>query len=470
MENGSSFDIPQSSVLRALVVKYSTAVPRYTSYPTAVEFTPEVDAEVWREHLQIDANSLGQTAALYVHVPFCQSLCYFCACNKKIVRDDSGVAPYLSALAAELSTYRQELDSVPALQQLHWGGGTPNFLSVGATEELFRLCSLYFPDRARNFDASVEIDPRTITVKHLETYRSLGVSRISAGVQDFCPRVQKAINRIQPYEQTKEVCDVVRSLGFSGLNLDLIYGLPEQTEISFADTVEKLLSLRPDRIALYGYAHVTWKKKVQKTLERSALPDPELRIQLFLTALKHLTDAGYIYIGMDHFALPDDSLSKALENGTLNRNFMGYTTNRGSNVLGIGVSSVSSIPTALAQNTARLDEYIERAQSGDFAIDRGVVRSMEDRIRAELIEDVLCQGVIKIPEFEERWGISFRTMFCSELLRLSDFESDGLLRVSESAIRVEPLGRLFLRNIASVFDSFLAQHRTSSKPVFSQSV
>jgi oxygen-independent coproporphyrinogen-3 oxidase len=299
--------------LRRLVESYSTAVPRYTSYPTAVEFHSGVGATDWAQQCVQDSARYGATTsvALYVHVPFCHSLCYFCACNKKIVKDDSEVGPYLEAVGAEVRTYGEILRTSPALQQLHWGGGTPNFLSPTATEELFGLCREVFPEATANADISVEIDPRTVTPAHLETYRRLGFTRVSAGVQDFCLDVQEAINRVQPYELTKEICDGVRSLGFSGLNLDLIYGLPEQTEATFADTIEKVLTIRPDRIALYGYAHVTWKKKVQRSLERHSLPSPDTRIRLFLQALGSLTRAGYVYIGMDHFALPDDSLSLA---------------------------------------------------------------------------------------------------------------------------------------------------------------
>ncbi len=457
--------------IEPLINKYAGNVPRYTSYPTAVEFSADVTNETWERELQQEYRKGDtQPAALYVHLPFCSSLCYFCACNKKIERDDKVVAPYLAAIQRELNQYKSSLPKIPELQQFHWGGGTPNFISVEATEQLFGMCQDVFPTFVADADISIEIDPRTITDQHLETYRKLGVRRISAGVQDFNPAVQKAINRIQPYEQTKAMCDAVRSLGFSGLNLDLIYGLPEQTEESFTDTVQKLLTLRPDRIALYGYAHVTWKTKVQKSLERHALPSPQTRIKLFLLALKSLLEAGYIYIGMDHFALPEDDLSKSLKAGNLNRNFMGYSTHRGSNVLGVGVSSVSSLPSIYAQTTVDLIQYEEDTKANGFKISRGVLRSNEDQLRGNVIEDVLCHGRIDILNLEKKWNFDFHTKFESSRAELSKMQEDGLIVFNETELIVTEVGRLFLRNIAACFDEYLIRHLENSTKVFSQSV
>lgn len=454
-----------------LISKYAGNVPRYTSYPTAVEFNPTIDSASWESELRKEyENADTQPAALYVHLPFCSSLCYFCACNKKIEKDDKVVAPYLAAVARELEKYKNTLPNVPDLQQFHWGGGTPNFISVSATEELFGMCRDVFPTFIEGADISIEIDPRTITDQHLETYRKLGVNRISAGVQDFCPIVQKAVNRIQPYELTKTVCETVRALGFSGLNLDLIYGLPEQTEITFADTVEKLLNLRPDRIALYGYAHVTWKTKVQKSLERHTLPTPEVRVKLFLLALKRLLNAGYVYIGMDHFALPEDSLSKALKLGNLNRNFMGYSTHRGSNVLGLGVSSVSSLSSIYAQTTVDLKQYEEDTGAETFKIARGVLRTSEDQLRGNIIEDILCQGRINIAELEAKWNFNFFEKFALSLPELTQMHEDQLISFNDKELIVTEVGRLFLRNIAAPFDEYLTKHRENSAKVFSQSI
>lgn len=453
--------------LRDLIEKYHESIPRYTSYPTAVEFNTGVNSQTWEKAL-IDEFSLApKNIALYLHIPFCHSLCYYCACNKIIARDDSQVRPYLEALKGELNAYSSILKKISEVTQFHWGGGTPNFLSTRHSKELFSSFKSAIPKFAKNADISIEIDPRSITSEHLETYRELGFNRISAGVQDFNPQVQEAINRIQSYKETFKTCQEARELGFGSINLDLIYGLPKQTIESFNDTIKKVLTIRPDRIALYGYAHVTWKKKAQKSLQKHDLPSPETRINLFLTALELLTKAGYIYIGMDHFALPEDSLTTSLNSGKLNRNFMGYSTHKNSDVLGFGVSSISSIPRMLAQNTTELDSYI---QNKGFNISRGKERNLEDNIRAEIIEGILCTGLVDILEISNKWSINFNSKFENEILKLKKLEVDGLLEIDRDRIKVTDSGRLFMRNIASVFDQYLEQHRQSSENRFSKSI
>ena len=454
-----------------LISKYSNSTPRYTSYPTAVEFNNSVDSKLWCSELakQFNSTQPPQPISLYVHIPFCHSLCYFCACNKKIAQNDAGVRPYLKALSKEISSCRGQIKSSTSLVQLHWGGGTPNFLSADASSELYETCAENF-STSPDADISIEIDPRTITNSHLDAYQALGFNRVSAGVQDFSPVVQKTINRIQPYEQTKEVCDEIRQRGFSGLNIDLIYGLPEQNITSFSKTIEQLLTIRPDRIALYGYAHVTWKKKVQRSLERHKLPSPQQRINLFMTALDSLLEAGYCYIGMDHFALPEDPLTKALRNGTLNRNFMGYSTHRGASVLGVGVSAVSSLPEILAQNNVDIELYQEQVERCGFATHRGVVRTEEDRLRAAIIEHILCSGRLDIESLEAEWEINFYRKFAHIIPILKQLQDDELIRLESDYIEVSETGRFFLRNIASTFDAYLPQHRHSASKVFSQSI
>ena len=324
------FDMNNSKYLKRLINAYSTQGPRYTSYPTAVEFTNSFNSDSWKKFLIADAHL---STALYFHLPFCNSLCYFCACNKIIARSREGVAPYLQTLFKELKTYQELLDTKNIeIEQIHWGGGTPNYLLPDEMIELHQRTLEIFPKVENDADISVEIDPRTISSEHLSTLRKLGFNRLSMGVQDFDPFVQETINRIQPYELTRDVCLEARDVGFEGLNIDLIYGLPNQTTKGFSSTLEKILEIKPERIALYGYAHVTWIKKVQKALERSHLPTPEERIDLFLQAYQMLVSAGYLHIGMDHFALPSDELSIAQDSGKLNRNFMGYTTHKGANI------------------------------------------------------------------------------------------------------------------------------------------
>ncbi len=467
-ESDSAAPAMEPKALRSLIEKYSGNTPRYTSYPTAVEFS-ELETSDWRAALNHEVSRADKVfrPSLYLHLPFCATLCYFCACNKKIAHDDSQVAPYIKSLSSELRAYRELCGDFP-LEQLHWGGGTPNFFSPSASEDLFDICARSFATFAPDADVSVEIDPRTISVQHLETYKKLGFNRVSLGVQDFNPQVQEAINRIQAYAQTRETIDAARELGFSSINFDLIYGLPLQTESSFRETLQRVIELMPERIALYGYAHVTWKKKVQKTLQRHDLPTPQERISLFLMALKELTDAGYEYIGMDHFALAHDSLSEARAAGTLKRNFMGYSTHQGTSVIGCGVSSISSCDSMLAQNSTDLEEYMARALRQGMVTQRGLGRSPEDQLRGELIENILCVGEIDIPEFEKKWGIQFSEKFSSELQALQPLEDDHLVSVSDRKILVSAPGRLFMRNIASVFDSYLAKHSAGS--TFSQSV
>ncbi len=456
-------------LLRELIEKYSGNTPRYTSYPTAVEFHSGIRREEWHEMLVSEVGRQDEKfcPALYVHLPFCRTLCYFCACNKKIVKDDALVQPYLESLQAELTAYSRICGEFP-LEQLHWGGGTPNLLSPAASEDLFGICREAFPKFATDPDISVELDPRTMASGHLETYHNLGFNRLSLGVQDFNPNVQKAINRIQPFEQTKEVVEGSRSLGFRSINFDLIYGLPLQTAASFQDSVERVVTLMPERIALYGYAHVTWRKKVQKSLQRHDLPSPAERISLFLIAFKILTDAGYVYIGMDHFALPNDSLVNAQTYGKLNRNFMGYSTHYGTSVIGVGVSAISSSDRMLAQNTSDLAEYMRRANSQGIVTQRGVRRSVEDQMRAEIIENILCLGLVDIASFEKKWSINFVQTFAPELASLVGLQEDALVAIHGDRILVSSVGRLFMRNIASVFDTYLAKHRSGS--TFSQSV
>lgn len=456
-----------SQSLPDLIEKYQASIPRYTSYPTAIEFHPGVDGTAWQHALRDEFDDTNRAVALYLHVPFCRSLCYYCACNKIVVKDDSMVKPYLEAVSREVEAYAMVLKKPIRISQFHWGGGTPNFLSPGETRELFSIFRSRLPIDFDGADISVEVDPRIVTEDHLIGYRSLGFTRISVGVQDFDRDVQEAVNRIQPHGVTVKTCELARSLGFQSINLDLIYGLPKQTLKSFRDTIEKVITIRPDRIALYGYAHVTWKKKVQKTLQKHDLPSAETRLNLFLMALEEFAKAGYVYIGMDHFALPNDSLTEALRSGKLNRNFMGYTTHRGADVLGFGVSSISSVPALIAQNTTDVQEYLDNT---GFCITKGKERSTGDRIRGDLIEDILCSGELDIPSLNSKWNIDFHSQFAREILTLQAFEADELITIEPMRITVTALGRLFVRNIASVFDAYLSRHKAETEERFSKSI
>lgn len=461
--------------LEKLIQKYSGRTPRYTSYPTAVEFHSGIGNKDWQQALEENYSKENKTQnerkkiALYLHLPFCKTLCFFCACNKSISKDYTPVSSYLETMFLELENYKWLGEKVE-LEQFHWGGGTPNFLTPEDSKKVFKACTSVFPKFSDDADISVEVDPRTLLKEHLDVYRELGFNRISAGVQDFSEAVQVAVNRIQPHAMTNEMVDYARKIGFASINMDLIYGLPEQTEDSFKDTIDKVIELSPERIALYGYAHVTWKKKVQTTFRRFDLPTPELRIKLFLIALEKLEEAGYIYIGMDHFARPDDSLSLALKNKKLNRNFMGYSTHRGADVLGLGVSAVSSLNNIYVQNETDLEIYKERISSEGLSICKGVKRNLDDQMRGALIEEILCNGSVQFKEFEEQWNVDFLKFFHEELRSLNDMVSDGLVELNSDRLLVTNLGKFFYRNIASVFDAYLKKHRELDKPVFSQSI
>lgn len=458
-----------STKLRKLIEKYAGFGPRYTSYPTAVEFNGDVGEAAWRNRIARSFSEKSGPFACYVHIPFCRSLCYFCACHKLIVTDRTVVAPYLDAVAREAAEYG-ELGRNSVVTQLHWGGGSPSYLTVEETARLFRALSDSLPLDLRGGDISLELDPRTTDREKIALYRSLGFNRLSLGVQDFHPAVQEAVNRRQSREETVDLVAYARKEGFSSVNVDLIYGLPEQTPERFSETIDAVLSLRPDRIALYGYAHVTWLKKVQKALERHHLPTPGERVELFLSALDSLRLAGYVYIGMDHFALPADPLALAYSNGSLQRSFMGYTTRRANRLAALGASAISSVPEMIAQNTRDVAEYTRRAAAGEIPIERGVVRSEDDQLRASLIESLFCAGKIDIPAVEARWSISFWKKFDSLERSLRELEADGLAEVSPWAIRITETGRLFTRNVAMLFDGYLEARLAAQSRAFSATV
>ncbi len=460
-----------------LIRKYAISGPRYTSYPTAVELKPSFGIEQWLAALCHEWNrsperweEAQRPISLYFHIPFCQTLCFFCACNKIVTHNTAVVPPYLVALKREIRFYADTLDTTVPVCQLHWGGGSPNYLSPKQMEELFGSITEAFPNLRPDADVSIELDPRTTSKEQLRTLRRLGFNRMSMGVQDFDPQVQRAINRVQPYAMTKELVDECRSLGFESVSIDLVYGLPDQTQAGFSDTLQKVAEINPDRIALYGYAHVTWLTEAQKALEKRHLPTPEERLALLSEAVAFFSGQGYRYIGMDHFARPGDSLAQALDSGALNRNFMGYTTHRGARLLALGASSISMLPGAMAQNTKDVEAYQRVVQEHGCAVDRGLLRSHEDQVRGEVIENLLCLGHVSFAEIERRYDLVFAEAFATELARVEPFLADSLVEKDQQGIRLTMLGRFFMRNVAMIFDQYLPQHRGDAKPMFSQAV
>ncbi len=447
--------------------KYNRPGPRYTSYPTA---------PVWQENFGPDdlvavfaeAEAARTPVSLYMHIPFCESLCLFCACNVVIRKDKSVAPPYLEMLKREIDYVARHVSRERRVIQFHWGGGTPTYLSPAQLEDLFGYTQerfLFAPDA----EIGVEVDPRVTSTAHLETLRRLGLNRLSMGVQDFHPKVQETVHRIQPYEMTHETVLTSRALGFESINIDLIYGLPYQTAASFAETVDQVLTLEPDRVAMFSYAHVPWMKKQQGSFQ-SHLPEGMEKFRIFRSGLEKFLGAGYSYIGMDHFARPTDELAIAQLNRTLHRNFQGYTTKAGADLYGMGVSAISGIGPAYAQNYRELARYQAAVEKRGLATMRGYRMSKDDLIRRAVISRLLCHTVVHKGEIEDEYGIRFDDYFSAELERLKEFCSDGLVVVTPGGIRATMLGRIFIRNVAMVFDAYLREQAPESRPLFSKTL
>jgi oxygen-independent coproporphyrinogen-3 oxidase len=447
--------------------KYNVPGPRYTSYPTAPEWSDDFGpADFERSLTEINATST-KPISLYFHIPFCESLCLFCGCNVVINRRKEVAAPYLERLKQEIERIGQSVSPERKVVQLHWGGGTPTYLSPAQIEDLYRCITDHFRF-APDAEIGIEVDPRVTTEEHVRLVRRLGFNRISMGVQDFTPLVQKTVHRIQPYEMTKALVDLCREVGFESINIDLIYGLPHQTAESFADTVEKVITINPDRVAMYSYAHVPWLKKQQKSFEKH-IPHGADKFLIFRTGLQCFTQAGYSYIGMDHFAKPDDELTIAQRNKTLHRNFQGYSTRANADLYAMGVSSISSIGRTYAQNYRDVPSYYQALDSGRLPTMRGFKLSDDDVLRRAVISRILCHRVLRKSDVEEEFGIRFDEYFAEEQPGLEELKADELITMTADEIRATPLGCIFLRNIGMVFDKYLREHKRE-KPIFSKTL
>lgn len=448
--------------------KYNVQGPRYTSYPTAPEWSDEFGpAEVERVYAEAEMASPPRPISLYFHIPFCESLCLFCGCNVVINRRKEVALPYLDHLKQEIERVSRWVSPERKVVQLHWGGGTPTYLSPAQIEDLYGCVASHF-SFAPDAEIGIEVDPRVTTEEHVRFLRRLGFNRISMGVQDFNPVVQKAIHRIQPYEITKALVDLCRDLGFESINVDLIYGLPYQTAESFVDSVEKVITINPDRIAMYSYAHVPWLKKQQKSFEKH-LPEGVDKFLIFRTGIRLFTQAGYRYIGMDHFAKPDDELTVAQQGKTLHRNFQGYSTRANADLYAMGVSSISGIGRAYAQNYRDVPSYYQALDNGALATMRGCWLTDDDVVRRAVISRILCHRVLRQSEIEAEFGIRFDDYFAEERSGLQDLEADGLITMTDDAITSTPLGWIFLRNIAMVFDTYL-RRKKGEKLIFSKTL
>jgi oxygen-independent coproporphyrinogen-3 oxidase len=449
-----------------LLAKYNIAGPRYTSYPTAPEWKGDFGPTDLAETLGT-SNAASRPLSLYMHLPFCHALCLFCGCNVVIQKNRSHAQPYLERLKWEIDAMAQHVDSERQIVQFHWGGGTPTYMSPEQLEDLFLFTKQRFRF-APDAEIGVEVDPRVTTEDHVNTLRSLGFNRISMGVQDFNPVVQKTVHRVQPYEMTKMLVDLCRAAGFDSINVDLIYGLPHQTEGSFAETVDLMIGINPDRIAMFSYAHVPWLKKQQGSFAKH-IPDGSDKFKIFRSGVEHFTAAGYDYIGFDHFARPNDELCVAQRQRTLHRNFQGYTTKAGADVLGLGVSSISGIDRVYAQNFRDLETYSSAIDQKHLATMRGMRLTDDDVIRRGVIGKILCHCLLRKSEIESEFNLKFDDYFAEEQPRLRELAADGLLGLEDDVIRVTLLGRIFIRVIGMAFDKYLRQEK-GSKPLFSKTL
>ncbi len=440
-----------------LIRRYDKSGPRYTSYPTAVQFTDAFGEEAYRAWAA-RSNGSGRPLSLYFHIPFCDTVCFYCACNKVVTKDRSRSAPYLERLFREIAMQAELFDTSRPVDQLHWGGGTPTFISHEEMIKLMEVTREHF--RLHDDDSgeySIEIDPREAKGDTIELLRRLGFNRMSLGVQDFDPRVQKAVNRIQPEEVTLATLRAARKAGFKSVSIDLIYGLPFQSRESFARTLDKVLEVDPDRVSVFNYAHLPELFKPQRRIDAADLPSPAEKLAILKLTIERLGEAGYVYIGMDHFAKPDDELAVAQREGTLYRNFQGYSTHAGCDLVAMGVTSIGMVGDSYSQNVRTNDEYYERIDAGRIPVFRGVELDSDDKLRREVITRLICHFHLDKQEIAERFGIDFDDYFADELGQLQGMERDGLLDLHEDGIQVRPEGKLLIRNICMTFDRYLRE-------------
>lgn len=450
------------SDFRELAGRMDINGPRYTSYPTADRFHGGFGERDYRQALAECAASAGVDAgrqpplSLYVHVPFCENICYYCGCNKIITKDHRRSARYVDYLAREMALVAQQLGARREVVQSHWGGGTPTFLDPAEMRRVMDALHQHF-NLLPEGEHSIEIDPRRIGDAQMALLAELGFNRISLGVQDFDAEVQQAIHRVQSQAETRAVVDAARRLGFRSVSMDLIYGLPHQTTARFAATVEQVLAMRPDRLSVYSYAHLPHVFKPQRRIDERALPAPAEKLDILVGTIEQLTAAGYVYIGMDHFALPDDALAVAQREGRLQRNFQGYSTHAGYDQLGFGVSSIGAVAGRYVQNARTLDDYYRVLDGGVLPVMRGFAMRDEDHLRREVIGALMCNGVLDIAAVEARHRIDFAAHFAGEMADLARLAGEGLVRCEPGRIEVTPLGRLLVRRLAMVFDGFLRE-------------
>jgi oxygen-independent coproporphyrinogen-3 oxidase len=449
-------DTPEQRQEMELAAKYACQGPRYTSYPTAPQFREDFPRDQYFDWQRSDGEHKTAPLSLYVHLPFCQDICYYCACNKIVTREKNAAREYLRHLKTEIDLQSELVGSRRPVTQMHWGGGTPTYLDNAEITELMHMLASHFHLLDKGYrEYSIEIDPRTIHRDTIALLKGLGFNRISLGIQDFDPLVQKTINRIQPYHQVKPLVDCIRDHGFRSLSFDLIHGLPHQDRYTMEETLRKVIALKPDRIACYNYAHLPERFSSQRAIDRLSLPTPEEKLRLQQLISGCLQAGGYLHIGMDHYVLPQDELALAQQEGRLQRNFQGYSLHLADDLLGLGVSAISQLGDFYLQNARELAEYYALLDNGEHPATRGFKLSHEDKLRRHIIMSLICELQLDIVDCNRRFGIDFAEKFDSELQALRAMEEDGLLRVSAQEIAVIDRGRPFLRNICMLFDAYL---------------
>ena len=449
-------NMQQTLVLdQALISRYDQSGPRYTSYPTAVQFHEGFGPAEYRAAARA-SNASGRPLSLYFHIPFCDTVCYYCACNKVVTKDRSRAQPYLDRLYREMAMQGELFDDSRPVEQLHWGGGTPTFISEGQMRELMAETAKHF--RLLDDDSgeySIEIDPREVNEATIGVLREIGFNRMSLGLQDLDPKVQQAVNRIQSAQETFGALDAARREGFRSISVDLIYGLPFQTATSFVATLDRVIEAAPDRLSVFNYAHLPERFKPQRRINEAELPSPDQKLDMLQQIGEHLAAAGYVYIGMDHFARPDDELALAQREGQLYRNFQGYSTHAHCDLVALGVTSIGMVGNTYAQNMRTLDEYYARIDAGELAVFRGIELTRDDELRRAVITQLICNFTLDMDAVGREWDIRFGDYFADELGRLRVMARDGLIAIDDRVIDVLPAGRLLIRNICMVFDRYL---------------
>jgi len=445
-----------------LIRDYDKSGPRYTSYPTAIQFHEMFNKqhyENWAQwsNKQSEQASTPRPLSLYFHLPFCDTVCYYCGCSKVVTKNRNKAAPYLQRLHREIELQSELFNQNRPVDQLHWGGGTPTFISHDEMTQLMHKTRQHFNLHDDNDvgEYSIEIDPREVQNETIALLRELGFNRMSLGVQDFDERVQKAVNRIQSEEKTLSVIQETKQLGFKSVSIDLIYGLPLQSVDSFNRTLDKVINAEPDRLSIFNYAHLPEMFKPQRRINESDLPSAVEKLEILRQTIERLTDAGYVYIGMDHFAKPEDELAIAQRNGSLYRNFQGYSTHADCDLVAMGITAIGKVGHCYSQNVKTLDDYNEKLDAGELPVFRGVELNEDDLLRQHVITQLICHFQLNIPTLEREFGINFQVCFSNELAELDQFETDGLILITNDSIRVLPVGRLLIRNICMIFDRYL---------------